>query len=232
MNMLRRIWHRLTHPRRPGSCEELSSLEAYALWADSYPAQAHNRLMHIEETAMRDCLPDLHNQRVLDAACGSGRYAAIAQEHGAASVIALDNSLAMLQQAHISHRICAPLDALPLASQSVDVILCGLALGHLPELTPVLNEFGRVLVPGGTALISDFHPFQALNGAQRTFTINGITHAVEHYPHLYADYHQAATSAGLFVDTVQEPSITRNGQTLPVVLVLQLKKVSALSYTS
>jgi malonyl-CoA O-methyltransferase len=226
MNTLRRIWHRLTPTRRPASYsyEELSSLEAYALWADTYPAQAHNRLMHIEETAMRDCLPTLHNQRVLDAACGSGRYAAIAEAHGAASVIGLDNSLAMLKQADIAHRICATLDALPLATHSVDVILCGLALGHLPELAPVLNEFGRVLAPGGTALISDFHPFQALHGAQRTFTVDGITHAVEHYPHLYADYHQAATAAGLTIDSIREPHITQDAQSVPVVLVLRLSR--------
>ena len=47
---------------------------AYALWAESYPAHAHNPVMQAEERAMLAMLPaDLHGQAVLDAGCGSGR---------------------------------------------------------------------------------------------------------------------------------------------------------------
>lgn len=221
MSYFRRIWRRL-RGRRP-SLNELSSLDAYALWADHYPAEAHNQLMQIEETAMRDLLPDLQLRQVLDAACGSGRYTHLALAHGAERVIGLDNSPAMLRQAQIPYRVCASLTALPLASGSLDVILCGLAVGHLPELAPVFSEFARVLVPGGYLLLSDLHPFQALNGAQRTFTVNGVTRAVEHHLHLYSDYHRAADSAGLTLDALREPALSHS-QNAPVVLLLRFRK--------
>lgn len=223
MNYLRHIWQRL---RGRQSLRELSSLDAYALWATHYPAEAHNQLMQIEEAAMHELLPELHNRRVLDAACGSGRYTRIARAHGADRVISLDNSPAMLQRVQNPLRVCGSLNALPLASQSVDVVLCGLAVGHLPELAPVLNDFARVLVPGGYVLLSDFHPFQALNGAQRTFTVDGITRAVEHHVHLYSAYQQAAHAAGLQIAAVREPVIPGRGQRVPVVLVMQLIKQS------
>jgi malonyl-CoA O-methyltransferase len=93
-------------------------------------------------------------------------------------------------------------------------VLCGLALGHLKQLDASMAEIGRVLKKKGCALVSDFHPFIFLNGQQRTFTTaDGQSYAVEHYVHLYADYHEAAQKAGLRIDAVLEP---RLGQTKDV----------------
>ncbi|MBK9749640.1 MAG: hypothetical protein IPO91_23075 [Chloroflexi bacterium] len=73
----------------------------------------------------------------------------------------------------------------------------------------------------GVALISDVHPFVALNGAKRTFTgKDGRAYAVEHHMHLYEDYGRAASAAGLRIDAVAEP---RLGQT-PVVIVYRMVK--------
>jgi SAM-dependent methyltransferase len=47
------------------------------------------------------------------------------------------------------------LHQLPLPDQHVDVVVCALALTHVPELVPVLTEFVRVLRPGGHLVISD-----------------------------------------------------------------------------
>jgi SAM-dependent methyltransferase len=51
----------------------------------------------------------------------------------------------------------AELDRLPLPDDSADVIVCALALVHVPRLQPVLAEFARVLRPGGDLVISDVH---------------------------------------------------------------------------
>ncbi len=202
----------------------LSSQEAYALWAASYPAQAHNAFMQLEQTTMEHLMPDLTGRSVLDLACGTGRYGSLAQTKGAASIIGLDNSLPMLQAGTLPQAALATFTALPIASHAVDVILCGLAVGHLPRLEPIFSEIGRVLKPGGQALISDLHPFQALTGAQRTFTAQGKSFAVEHYPHLYADYQRSATNAGLLIEALLEPEMPQK-RGLPVVLVLRLKKL-------
>jgi len=201
----------------------LSSLAAYDLWAASYPPLAHNVLMQTEETAMLDLMPSLTGQTVLDLAGGTGRYGLIAQERAARGVISIDNSAAMLAGNPLRARIQATTEAIPLVSASVDVILCGLALGHLPRLQLSLNEIARVLKPEGLALVSDFHPFIFLNGAQRTFTApDGRVYAVEHHAHLYSDYHTAAAQAGLLIDAVSEPRL--NGTPTPIVVVYRFSK--------
>jgi ubiquinone/menaquinone biosynthesis C-methylase UbiE len=45
----------------------------------------------------------------------------------------------------------------PLPDDSADVIVCALALVHMPCLERVLSEFARVLRPGGDLVISDVH---------------------------------------------------------------------------
>lgn len=211
--------------RRPTPAPVLDSLDAYARWAAAYPPHAHNALMQAEEAAMRDLLPELRAKVVLDLACGTGRYGLLAQAQGAGQIVALDNSPAMLNANPLAGRALAVLDAIPLPGQSVDVVLCGLALGHLPHIAPALHEMARVLKPGGTALLSDIHPCIALGGGQRTFTAaDGRTYAVEHYPHLYSDYHQAAAAAGLQIIHVVERSIAHAPSAAPAVIVYALRR--------
>lgn len=201
----------------------LSSIDAYEKWADSYAAHAHNPLMAIEQEAMLQLAPDLQNKIVLDLACGTGRYGVIAREQGAAHVVGIDNSLAMLQSAKISRIGLSTTEAIPLATASVDVVLCGLALGHLPQIDLSMREISRVLKTDGVALISDFHPFQYLSGARRTFHAeNGKIYNVEHYIHLVADYHHIGQSVGLSMTSILEPTIEDK---MPVVLVMRFQKL-------
>ena len=198
----------------------LKSRAAYALWAKNYPPHAHNPFMALEEATMRDLLPDLTGKRVLDLACGTGRWGKIAQVMGAAQVISLDDSPAMLRSGMPPCAAAATMTALPLLNASIDAILCGLAVGHSPDLRAILAEMSRVLVPGGVALISDVHPFRAWGGAQRTFQAGSRTYAIEHYIHSYADYHAACRNAGLQIDAIREAA--PNDQEPPAVLVLRL----------
>lgn len=205
--------------RRPP--RTLTSDRAYALWANSYPPRAHNPLMQVEEAAMRDLLPPLAGQIVLDLAGGTGRYAAIATEAGARQIICLDASAAMLRHNPHHQRAQADLTALPLPTAAIDVIICGMALGHLPDIGPALTEMGRVLRPGGTALISDFHPIPASTGAQRTFTApDGRVYAVEHHIHQQTAYAAGAGAAGLAIDMLQEPALHGS----PVVIIYRMRR--------
>ncbi len=223
MLLARKLIRRLIPAATP---RVLGSLDAYDLWAANYPPQAHNVLMQAEQAAMLALMPEVGGKTVLDLAGGTGRYGLIAQERGARRVITMDNSAAMLKANPLGRRVQATSEAVPLAGASVDVMLCGLALGHLPRLQPSLDEIARVLRLGGSALVSDVHPFIALNGAQRTFQAsNGQTYAVEHHPHLYADYHAAAQRAGLTVDAVREPALA--GASVPVVLVFCFRKTES-----
>lgn len=197
--MLRRLLGRL---RRPPT---LPSRQAYALWAPHYPPQAHNPLMELEQRLMLDLMPGLRGRRVLDLACGTGRYGLLARQQGAAAVLGLDDSVDMLAHAPLAPVVCGAMMALPLQAAAFDVVLCGLAVGHLPELRPLFAEAARVLRPGGRLLVSDFHPVLFFCGGQRTLRgPDGRVYAVEHYPHLYADYHAAAQAWGLVVEQVAE----------------------------
>jgi malonyl-CoA O-methyltransferase len=46
---------------------------AYDLWADSYPAVAHNPLMRVEQSVVEPILFQLRALRALDVGTGSGR---------------------------------------------------------------------------------------------------------------------------------------------------------------
>ncbi len=219
MTPMARIWRRF---RRQIVPIPLTSLDAYALWAADYPPQAHNPLMHAEEAAMHALLPDVRGRVALDLAAGTGRYGLLLRDAGARIVIALDNSAPMLAANPLSYRAIASLDAIPLAQESIDLVVCGMAIGHTRDLRSAFAAIAWVLRPGGVALISDFHPIMHFTGAKRTFQTGGTTYAVEHYPHLYADHHAAAGSSGLTIDAVREPTLTPGGA--PVVLVLRLVK--------
>jgi malonyl-CoA O-methyltransferase len=169
--------------------------------------------MEAEEAAMLSLMSPLTGYVVLDMACGTGRYGLLATARGAARVVSIDNSAAMLNANQSSLRALATTESLPLSSASIDIILCGLALGHLPHLESSLLEISRVLKPGGWTLISDFHPFIFMKGQKRTFTApDGAVYAVEHYVHLYSDYFRAATAADLRLYDVAEVGLPRSSK--------------------
>jgi malonyl-CoA O-methyltransferase len=193
----------------------LDSRQAYALWASSYPAKAHNPVMMAEERAMLALLPeDLSGMRVLDAGCGSGRYLQHARSRGADDLVGVDLSSSMLArvaevfacEAHVSPRLVeGDVRSLPLADDAADLAICGLVLGHLPSLRDALAELRRVTRPGGAIVCSDVHPIGPALGWQRDFKAAGRRYAVEHTQHLYADWHAACRSLGLAIEAVREP---------------------------
>jgi malonyl-CoA O-methyltransferase len=188
---------------------ELEPLPAYNLWAATYPDVARNPLMQAEELAVHSLLApgELTDRRALDLACGAGRYLYWLEEAGAAFAVGLDFSSAMLARAGgpLRRLAQADLQALPLAAGSFDIVVCGLAVGHLPGLAPALREMARVLRPGGVAVYSDFHPYGDLLGWKRTFRAGEREYAVRHHRHLYADHVAACRRAGLSIEAVREP---------------------------
>ena len=108
-----------------------------------------------------------------------------------------------------------------LPDKSIDVVLCGLALGHLPTIKASIHEIGRILKPEGVALVSDFHPYQYLTGARRIFEANKMNYAVEHYVHHLSDYFSLGQLANLQISALQEPIYQDNK---PVVLVIRYEK--------
>jgi malonyl-CoA O-methyltransferase len=183
----------------------LMPAEAYALWASSYPAHAHNPVMQAEERAMLGLMPDtLHGEAVLDVGCGSGRYMLHALRRGAARVIGVDLSPQMLARADAelaSWRTGADIElvqgslaALPVPDARANLTICALVVGHLDHLQASLAELHRVTRPGGTLLCSDVHPIGHALGWRRDFKAGGEHYAVRHTQHLYSHWHAACAA--------------------------------------
>lgn len=229
-NILRKISNGSEQQGRPLPVDVLTG---YAHWAAHYPAEAHNPLMEIEQQAMLSLLPStLAGQICLDLACGSGRYALLLHSRGAKTVAGLDYSANMLAQAAgmgLGGKLArGRFSSLPFPAHSVDLITCGLAVGHEQDLRGTLAEAARVLRPGGVLIYSDLHPAGALAGWRRTFTTERGAFELEHHLHLPRDHQRACQQAGLLIEAMLEPRLAlqpaSRDQNIPAVLVIRAAK--------
>jgi SAM-dependent methyltransferase len=102
-------------------------------------------------------------RRVLDVACGSGYGAAILWHAGARHVLGIDRDRATIDRARVRFGgagvefRCA--DALELAGldRRFEVVVSFETIEHLPAPDAFLDEIGRVMTPGGTAVLSTPH---------------------------------------------------------------------------
>ena len=181
------------------------TLEAYEHWAPVYPPIAHNPLMRVEQAGMVEAWPDVSGRRVLDLACGSGRYSRSLLESGAAEVFSLDFCMPMLRQVSGSHRVCASMMQLPFRAASFDVVVSGLALGHSTGARPWVAQISRVLRAAGTLLYSDFHPEAARAGLTRSFKdAENVTFTVPHQFYSVEEQLAAVAGAGMEVEILRE----------------------------
>lgn len=206
-------------PNRGVLVKKVNTVTAYEQHSASYDADAGGGLFAIDEPFVADYLADREPGVALDAACGTGRFAEFLGRRGH-HVIGVDSSPAML--AHARHRVpdgefyLGELDRLPLANDSVDVIVCALALVHVPRLDPVLAEFARVLHPGGDLVISDVHHELVTRGSVITARgPAGEPCIVATYRHQLGEYLRAALNVGLQVSRCEEPCVASPAVPLP-----------------
>ena len=196
----------LTNRGRP--VERLDPQSAYALWAAAYPPRPHNALMEVEHQTVLALLPDVRGLTALDAGCGSGRYLKALIDRGART-IGMDLSAAMLERARESTTRIARADllALPFDAMSIDLVVCGLALGDVAEIELALTEIARVLRPGGRVVYSVVHPAGEAAGWSRTFERDGRQLAIDGFWHSLDRHRRACASAGLAIEEWREPEL-------------------------
>jgi SAM-dependent methyltransferase len=138
---------------------QVGTVDGYRAWAEAYD-EPGNPLIAVEEPVVRQILSSLPAGSALDAACGTRRHA----EHLAARghrVTGVDSSPDMLARARLrrvpAQFLLGDLHRMPLRGSCMDLVVCALALVHVPALAPVMAEFARVLRPGGHLVISDIH---------------------------------------------------------------------------
>jgi SAM-dependent methyltransferase len=189
----------------------------YRQWADSY--EEPNGLFDIEEPVMHEILDSVPAGRAIDAACGTGRYTEYLMERGH-TVVGVDTSPEMLAVARTrmpdGEFRAGSFDQLPADDSSADLVVCALALAHVPTLQVVMAEFARVLRPGGHLVISDAHHELVFRGSVvKALTANGEPGLVATYRHTTGDFLRAALPAGFLVRRCEEPRGVRAHDELP-----------------
>ncbi len=101
-------------------------------------------------------------RRVLDAGCGVGWGSQVLLDYGAASVDGVDiDEFAItesIRRCPAGTFVQADLMHLPFPAHAFDVIACFEAIEHVEEPLRGLDEFRRVLAPGGIVLVSSPNP--------------------------------------------------------------------------
>jgi ubiquinone/menaquinone biosynthesis C-methylase UbiE len=189
-----------THP--------ITTREGYAAWAASYD-EAPNQLLDLEQPVVREILDGLPAGVALDAACGTGRHTAYLASLGH-DVIGVDTSPEMLDVARTKVPAAtfheADLLELPVDDGSVDLVVCAIALTHVPDLTQALREFVRVLRPNGHLVISDSRGMIGDIGLPVVKVApDGGFGYMPTYARLASDYLAAALPLGLEVRRCEEP---------------------------
>jgi ubiquinone/menaquinone biosynthesis C-methylase UbiE len=188
---------------------ELDVGAGYRDWSRTYDRPL--RLFSIEEPPMLRLVDEVPAGDALDVGCGSGRYAVHLHRRGH-RVTGVDQSAAMLELARgklpdVTFRE-GELGELPVDAGSFDLAVCALCLVHAEDLHRPFAELGRVLRPGGTAVISDVHPMLVALGWQAQFPTDRGRAFMRLHHHLASDYVAAASAAGLSLLSFEEPTLT------------------------
>ena len=154
----------------------MNASEAYALWAPTYDRNP-NPILALEERLVGPLLPDVSGLRVLDVACGTGRWLAHLSRRGAGRAVGVDLSREMLDEARrkpgLSGRLVeGEAQRMPFRRNSVDLAICSFALSYVENADCFAGELSRVVQQQGHVVVTDFHPSAHARGWKRTFRHN------------------------------------------------------------
>lgn len=203
--------------------KKLKPLDAYNLWARSY-SNENNPIKNLSNNLIANWLNDAHDKTVLDAGCGAGELCKMALANGAQRITGVDFSEAMIKEAK-KNLANFEFKCLDLAKEKIegkfDIVICALVLGHIHNLDFALTNLISNLSPNGSLLITDFHPFQSMKGAKRTFTDQRSKKMfeVEHYVHPLEEYFEIVKKTNALVAEWHEPK----WQNEPVVFGMKIR---------
>ena len=194
----------------------------FDLAADSYDESAVLQREVGERMLERLDYVRLEPAVVLDAGCATGRFVRrLGKRYRRARVIGLDLSSAMLRAARRRQGwfgrtplVAGDLARLPLADGSVDLVFSNFAVQWCDPLDQAMNEFRRVLRPGGLLMFTTFGPDTLHELRTAWETVDRYSH-VSPFPdmHEVGDTVAAAGFSGTVMDmelfTLTYPTVRR-----------------------
>ena len=156
-------------------------------------------------------LPGLQGKAVLDVGCGAGYFCMETLKRGAARVVGVDISEAMLTQARrhcpSAEYVCSDKANLTPDVGTFDVIICALVLGHSKDSHVALEKLNAFLKAEGVLILTDFHPALTQRNSKRTFldAATGKTFEIKHYLHALPDVIGWLNRAQLSIEQLEEP---------------------------
>lgn len=218
--------------------------EGYERWATTYD-RVPNPLLAREERYLLRRLGSLHGKRVLDLACGTGRWLDLLMRGGAASGVGIDCSPAMLRVARtkrsVSNRLVeATGETLPFPASSFDLAICSFAIGHFKDFVSFVRELARVSKPGTDVFVSDLHPDAYTRGwrvgfrdEHSTFRVEMLARPIDEVTQTFeANCFECLKSESLWLGRPEEPLFQRAGKAhafanacqLPAILVCHFRR--------
>lgn len=224
----------------------VSSAEGYERWAPTYD-HAPNPLLAREERYLTPLLTELQFKSVLDLACGTGRWLKkLLPLDNSASGVGIDLSDSMLRiaerKSELSGRFAqAACEDLPIATSSLDLVICSFALGHIRDLKSVARELKRVTMPGANVFISDLHPSAYQHGwrvgfrdCEASVQIEVQSHSTDEIVTAFSsNQFQSIAQLPLWLGDPEQPLFARAGKSesfaqacqLPAILVWHFRRV-------
>jgi SAM-dependent methyltransferase len=235
------------HPAEiTGPCV-LSAAEGYARWAPTYD-HGLNPLLAREERYLEPILANLRAKRILDLACGTGRWLKKISFHGKHLGVGIDSSAAMLEIAaakpeaenYIARAVC---ENLPFSREIFDLAICSFALGHIVDLGPIAEELSRVLHPEADVFVSDLHPDAYAHGWRVGFRDDDGAAEIKLYPRsaeevverFYWNGFECISQVSLWLEEEEKPIFTRAGKVdsftsasrVPAILVWHFRRFNS-----
>lgn len=142
--------------------------------------------LHLLDPIYREWLSEKPIGKCVDIGCGEGRLIRLVRELGGESV-GVEPFSEMAEYARSktpgAEIVEAFAEDLPFADETFDTVLCCLVLLDVPDYSAAIQEFARILKPGGRVLVANLHPI--ITNTLESWTRNSdgkvVSYPVESY---------------------------------------------------
>lgn len=126
-----------------------------------------------EWPTLKQILPDFKGKNVLDLGCGYGWHCIYAAQQGAQSVLGIDLSEKMINEAKrrnsspcITYQVMG-IEDFEYPSNSFDIVICSLALHYIENLSYIYSRVYQTLTDQGIFIFTIEHPIFTAHGSQK-----------------------------------------------------------------